>query len=49
MSYTVTDDDGVIQVRASIRARAEMGEFAKALARAEEKLPEEPETKDDSK
>ena len=41
MSYVVVNDNGTIQVRASITSRAEMGQLAKALANAEKKLPEE--------
>lgn len=42
MSYTVTNDDGVIQVRASITTRAEMEQLAKALSNAEQHLPVDP-------
>ena len=49
MSYTVVDDNGTIQVRASITSRAEMGQLAKALANAEKKLPEETPTEPQEK
>lgn len=41
MSYTVVNDNGTIQVRASIISRAEMEQLAKALANAEKHLPAE--------
>lgn len=41
MSYAVTNDNGVIHVRATIESRAEMEQLAKALANAEKHLPEE--------
>lgn len=42
MSYTVVNDNGVIQVCASIASRAEMNELGKALANAEKYLPDDP-------
>lgn len=42
MSYTVVNDNGVIQVRAAIETKAEMGQLAKALANAEKHLPDPP-------
>lgn len=42
MSYTVVQDNGVIQVRASIASREEMEQLAKALANAEKYLPPSP-------
>lgn len=48
MSYTVVNDNGVIQVRASIASRAEMNELGKALVNAEKHLPADPPSQDAS-
>ncbi len=39
MTYTVTEDNNTINVRAIIASRDEMKQLVEALGRAEEKLP----------